>query len=375
MLREDYLTKKNQQLEEKKRFHVSFLKAYRIELEKKQDPDIETKVKKKAKLFEKREKHFEEKAVKVDTAHKKRVWEIDFLRAIVIFGMLIDHFIQDFRMFFPEIFDHDAYWANTFLSNAYNNAGVYTGSDIRVALRFIGIIVLAVLIGINTYFSKNNWKRFLILFGLGIIINIFYAVCASKGVLGYSIMNIFMSYALAMLIYCLFELAFKRFKKVWKWICLGTGLAMFIGWGFIRYSTILGPAAPADNLFFFIFNGGSSRIPRIEADIGELTFSNWLTIILGIDRFGTECLGIFPWVGYIFIGSFIGQTVYAKKQSLLRFFDKEGEMTTNEKFNRVTSPFLFFGHHTVLIYIFHQPAYTIFAWIVFGLFMGIPPIF
>ncbi len=375
MFKQDYLEKKKIELDEKKRFHASYLKAYEVDLKKKNDPEVKEKLQRKAEKFTNQEKRFLKKAERTNTAVKKRVWEIDFFRAGVIFGMLIDHLIQDFRIFFPSIFDNDAYWGNSFLSNAYTNAGVYTGSDFRWIIRFVGIIILALLIGINTHFSKNNWKRCLVLFVFATIINIFYAVCATKGVLGYTIMNIIMAYALSLFVFCLFELAFKRFKKAWKWICLGTAIVTFVAWGFIRYNNLLGPGAPLDNTFFAIFNNASSRVEKLECTIGELTFGNWIEVIVGIKRFGSEWIGMFPIVGYIFLGSFIGQTVYAKKQSLLRFFDKEGEVTTNEKMNRATAPFLFFGHHTALIYIFHQPVYTIIAWIVFGLFMGIPPIF
>lgn len=375
MFKQDYLEKKKEQLEQKKRYHASYLKAYETSLFERNDSQKEEKLKKKAKHFKHQEERFEAHAIAKNNALKKRIWEIDFLRAIVIFGMLIDHFIQDFTMFFPKIFSYDDYWGNSFLYNANMNASVYTSSDFRWILRFIGIITLAILIGINTHFSKSNWKRFFVLFVFGTAINLFYAVCATKGVLDITIMNIIMAYALSMLLYCICESAFKRFKKAWKWICLGIALVIFVSWGFVRYNTLNGLAAPLDNTFFAIFNNASSRIDSISCEFSELTFSNWLEIIVGIRKFGTEWIGLFPIVGYVFLGSFIAQTVYKNKKSLLCHFDKEGEISTNEKFNRATSPFLFFGHHTILIYIFHQPVYTILAWIIIGLFMGIPPIF
>ena len=372
MLKEDYLSIQQAKLEKMKKYHASYLFIYERELVEKKDPHLVEKINKKHHRFMKKEQNFEKKMIRVNNSVKKRVWEIDLMRAIIIFGMLIDHFLQDFRIFFPKIFDHDAYWSNSFLVNCYNSIGFYTGSDIRAVIRFIGIMMLAILIGINTHFSRNNWKRFGILFSFGIVVNIFYIVCASKGVLNYSIMNIIMSYALSLLIYCIFESIFKRYKKAWKWICLGVGVFLLVGWGFLRYQVLLGEGAPIDNSFFLVFNGGSSRIEKYECAIGDLSFINWLEIISGLKRFGSEHIGLFPIVGYIFIGAFIGQTVYKNKKSLLRVFDKEGEVTANEKMNRATKGFLFFGHHTAFIYIFHQPVYTIIMWIIVTLCMGIP---
>lgn len=370
MLKQDYLELKKSELEELKRYHSSYLKAYKNELQSKNDPQIVDKIEKKEALFLRKEEKFLTKAEKRNKQVKHRIWELDLIKALIIFFMLIDHLIQDFDIFFPDIFSK-AYIETPFFADMQTFAIHHLNLTVRLVSRFVGIMVLAMIIGINTHFSRNNWKRFGILFAFGVGFNVFYAVCAQFNILGYSIMNIIMSYSLSMLVYCIFETIFSRFKKAWKWICLGFGVGSLIIFGFVLYSRINPPTSGLDNWFWFIFHGSSNRVHKYDT-FSEMNFTAWVEMIYGTKRFGQEWLGLFPICGYVFIGAFIGQTLYKDKKSLLRFFDKEGEVTTNEKFNRTTGPFLLMGRKAVLFYLLHQPVFTIIMWFIVSVCMGIP---
>ena len=366
----DYLEIKQEELLNLKNSHSLNLKAYKTQLELNKDPELDEKLTSRANKYNKQEERFESYIIQRNKDVKKRIWEIDFLRALVIFGMLVFHFLNNFRIFFPDLFNSEAYFANGFLNGMYNGVDFLIGSKVASMLRYIGIMVLAILIGINTRFSKDNWKRFLMLFLFAIGLNIFYAIGHAMKLMNYSVMNIIMSYALGLLLYCICADIFKKYEKNWKWICLGIGSFLLVGWIILRLCTLSSHFEIGDNLFLTI-SGDSGRIINFST-IDQLNLFNWFEVIIGTKQFGSEWVGMFPNAAFIFIGAFIGQTVYKDKKSIFAKYDKENDVTTNEKLNRKTAPFLFFGHHTVLIYLLHQPIFTLLALIIIGLFMGIP---
>ena len=97
-----------------------------------------------------------------------------------------------------------------------------------------------------------------------------------------------------------------------------------------------------------------------------------MKVIVGLTYSGDDWLCFMPTLGYLFLGAFVGHTVYKNGLSLLHYFDKEGQMTLNEKFNRSTKGFLFFGHHTLWFYLLHQVVYIVLMLFIAGLCMGIP---
>ena len=374
MCSRDYLEIREEKLIKLKQYHASYLKAYEEDLDKKNLPNKEELLEKKRASFIKKEEKYQQNSVKRNRVVKKRVWEIDFFKATVIFFMLVDHLIQDFSMFFPKLFNSDQYLAVPFFSMMKEFAAGHMGDPTRIVFRFIGIAVLAILIGINTRFSKNNWTRFLFLFIAAALLNVFYVIAKSLGIFNYVIMNILMAYALSFLIYCIFETCFKRFAKAWKWILLGTAITFLVGWYFIRFNTLEVPAGevvPSGSDYFWrIYN--SECYHHSYSSIDELKFGSLLEVILGISGFGTEHIGLFPTVGFVFLGAFIGEVVYKDKKSLLRFFDKEGKVTVNEKMNRITTPYIYLSYKSLWFYLLHQPVFTVLMLIIAGLFMGIP---
>lgn len=184
-------------------------------------------------------------------------------------------------------------------------------------------------------------------------------------------MNVVLCYGLCLLIYMGIEKLFARFSKIYKWICLGIGASILIIWIFVRYNFLKENFDSQYNLFWIIYNNEARVIPRIN-DISEFTFGSFIEMLIGLKRFGSDWLGLFPFLRYLFIGAFIGQTLYKEKLSFLHYFDKENEITLNEKFNIKTRYFLFIGRQSIWFYFLHQPVYFILAFLIIGLIMGIP---
>ena len=371
MPKTSFMERKEQKLAKKRLYHASYLKAYEYQLQKEGDVEAELHLNDKKEKFTKQEEKYLKKAQRQDDRQKHRVWEIDLLRAIVIFGMLIEHLLFDFVDMFPSIFNRNAYLSVPFFNTMYNFSFEYWNHPVRIAIRLLGLVVLAVLIGINTRFSRNNLKRGLIIFGIGVLMSLVFFVGGKLTITGYVLNNILVTYGLSLLIYCGVEAIFKRFKKAWPWICLGIGVAILVSWGFVRYANPRANVPDKYNNFWLIYNGYAGSIPNLYS-LKNANFGEIIKTIIGINYYGEDWLGLLPTLGYLFIGAFIGVTVYKNGLSLLHYFDKEGKMTFNERFNRSTKGFLFFGHHTLWIYVLHQVVYIVLMLFIAGLCMGVP---
>lgn len=371
MSKTSFMERKEAKLAQKSLYHASYLKAYEYKLKQEGDVEASLLLEDKKEKFAKQEAKYLTKAKKQDYRNKHRVWEIDLLRAIVIFAMLIEHLLFDFADMFPVLFDRTAYLNVPFFNTMYEFSNNYWTDPVRIAFRFIGLFALALLIGINTRFSKNNLKRGIILTFAGLVMAGVFATLNSMGITGHAYLNILVVYGLCVLIYSGIEAIFKRFKKAWPWICLGIAVAILVSWYFIRYANLRENVTQKYDNFWFIYNGYAGSIPAIN-DLKGQPFETIFKVIIGLIYSGDDWLCFMPTLGYLFFGAFIGHTVYKDGLSLLHYFDEKGKMTLNERFNRSTKCFLFFGHHTLWFYLLHQVVYLGLMLFIAGLCMGIP---
>lgn len=371
MLSLTYLEKKQAKVLEKEKYQESFLLAYDHDLKEKETINRQALVAHKKEQFKEHNAKAIRKAEQKSNAYSKRVWEIDAVRALIIIGMLIDHFFFDVWCIFPSIVDRNLLLGVPAFLRLYNFANLYWVHPVRNAFRLLGVSLLAFLVGINTRFSRSTLKRGLIIFFCGLGISLVFYILSLFNLTGLVLINAISCYGLCLLIYTGIHSLLGRFKKAWKWICLGIAVTIFVIWTFVAYSNKLPVIEKGFDNFYFIFLSDSHCIPAVYS-VKDIGFTEVFKILFGLSYFGDDWLPLFPYLGFVFLGAFVGQTVYANKKSLFRFADRDETKRINEKFNRATKPLTFFGHHTLVIYALHQVVYIVLFVLIACVFGGIP---
>lgn len=295
----------------------------------------------------------------------KRIWEIDFLRGVLIIGMCFDHFMFFIGSLIPGIFRQNG-TLPVWLNNVADFSWAYWTHPAKLAVRYVGLLLFFMLIGISSRFSRNNLKRGLLTFGFGVLLALILLIFSLITKINYyALFPIIACLGASMLIYYgiknLFEKVFK--VKLWKWWSLGLGVAIVIG-AFIMnlcrssigivpgriFITMMGEYAPGP---------ANSDTPLNPAEI--------FNVIIGASRWGNDWLGLIPYCGFTFIGGFIGEHFYAEKKSVFFRRNPEKNVSFNEKALQKTSFINWLGKKTLWVYILHPvilvPIVFIFYWI------------
>lgn len=256
---------------------------------------------------------------------KKRIWEIDFVRGILIILVIFDHFFYDWGYLVLEATNFASASMPGGMVQLHKFAQWYWTFDGRIIIRNICLALFFLLSGISCSFSKNNLKRGLILEGVGIFITIVtYSIYyISNNTLDLRIVfGAISCFGSCILIYYfltfLLGMLFKEKEKYINATILVIGLIMiFIG---LKYYM------------------------TTKYWVTDLNSENIIPVFLGSVGFGADHFGLFPYLAYIILGGFIGKTVYKNKQSLLPQFENNKGLLKVGKI----------GQYTLWIYIFHQ---------------------
>jgi len=277
---------------------------------------------------------------------KYRIIEIDFLRGFLIMFMIIDHIFFDFWDVVPYFFkmDSNLYKLKDFAMNYWN-------WDVRIGVRFLVLALFFIISGICCYFSKNNLKRGLILFFVGTLISIGFLIYSkiTKND-SYIFFGAISCFGFSILIYGLLKWLFYKFnykyKSDFKWIVLSLGLIIL-----------------ALGIIFDVWNvknQGPNREP--------LTKNNWFLIIIGkVQHNGVDWLPLCPYLGLLFIGSFLGEIFYNDKKSYFKLLPNKPlkEDKANRKilyyscifpYKGVKNVLTFTGKYSLFFYLLHQVA-------------------
>ena len=231
---------------------------------------------------------------------KKRIWELDVLRGICILGVLVVHFIYDLVELYQLV-----QWEYPPLFSFIKQWG--------------GVLFL-LLSGTCVTLGSHSIRRGLVVFACGLIVS---AVTYGMYHFGFSGKGIIIYFGV---LHCLgiCMLLWPMYKNMPWWGLLLQGIFLVV-LGLYLEELLLSRAMVVD--------------------------SQWL-IPLGIfprDFSSSDYFPLLPNFGFFLIGSAIGRTVYKKKETLLPTVRPE---------NCIVRFFSFFGRHSLLVYLLHQPLLT-----------------
>jgi len=231
---------------------------------------------------------------------KKRLfWEVDVFRGIALILMIAFHFTWDL-FYFNLISTHPR--------------------DIFGSVISQGAYFFLFLVGVSIFLSVDAGKKFnffvkrgLLIFGWGVLISL----------LVYFFINELILFGILNLIGLSIIIGYFLSKN--RWFCLFGGFFCF--------------------LFGWFLNSFSS----------ESLFLSWL----GVDMVGVSFVDhfpVFPWLGWVLLGCFVGGLLYSGKKRLFKLEDYSGVFPLN---------FLgLFGRNSLFIYLVHQPILLFLLWVI-----------
>ncbi len=223
---------------------------------------------------------------------KKRIWELDAFRGLCILGMVIVHFVYDIAVMYRIVDWQLPAWF-TFIQSWGN-------------LFFLLISGICVTLG------SRNMKRGAIVFGAGMLCTL---VTWGLWKLGFFSKGMIICFGV---LHCLglCMLLWPLFKQLPNW-AIGSLAAAMIAAG-------------------LYLNSGSFTTVKYLFPLG-LTYPGFSS---------SDYFPLLPYLGYFLAGALLGRLVYGKKESLLP--------NANLK-NPLIATLLFFGKHSLIIYLLHQP--------------------
>jgi len=310
------------------------------------------------------------------SAHAKRIFEIDLLRGVMIILMVLDHIAYDFGFLGPDLFDMVG--APQWLASFSSWCTQYWNFSWRVNMRYTILALFFALSGLSAYLSRNSLKRGLILIGFGAIISVvFYCLSLILETNMFIFFGIISSFGVALIAYSSLRwLVVKATGKrgAWKWFALFFA-ALFLICGYWMRVSISSRSMTSDNWWVIINSGYREIIPTFHIVDGIFTPIHFgagtkLAIILGQLWYGVDWSGIFPYIGYVFLGGFIGETAYAKKKSIVIDDGSAHVAGVGRTIEKIFRPLTYVGSKTLYVYLFHQivvGAATILVFLLAGL--------
>jgi len=261
----------------------------------------------------------------------KRAFELDALRGLALFMMILHHMIFDFRYLLGfDIFAfQESYWFNDIVRPA-----------------FVGVFIIVS--GICCQFSRNNLKRslklLLLAMGFSIAMGVFSFVSGNELYVFFNILHLLTVGTFLYGLYSLWET--KNAQK------------------HQRQDPNAVPVSAKGEIILLIFAAVVLFSDQLISVYASGVQSYWLLPLgfLPPNYIGMgDYLPILPWLGFFFIGVIIGRIGYSSKRTL---FPGSPRSILN-----IAKPFEWFGRNSLVIYLAHQP---ILLAILFGLrYLGV----
>lgn len=251
------------------------------------------------------------------TPTPKRVWEVDFVRGLMILFVVWDHFMWDIDYFGRN-------FQTSFFQSLYELAQKYYAGALRGVTHDVFVTMFVLTSGVSCSFSRNNGKRalrmciFALLFSL--ITYTLSAVLKTDLTIYFNVIHVV---ALSVAIYAGMEWIAGKLKKNWQ-------------------KNIYGVCYFAVTMTMLVLGHTAKymRVNWLDLVFGE---SEWRTHIYNTIRSGGDYLSFLPDFGWFLVGAFLGKVIYKKRESVFPSVDP-----------RYVCPVTFCGRHSLWVYFISQ---------------------
>lgn len=250
----------------------------------------------------------------VATPKRARVWEVDFLRGLMILFVVWDHLMWDLANWGP--------YKSDFFNSLYTFALDYQAGVLRTTTHDTFVTLFVFTSGVSCSFSRSNGKRALKMIAFALLLTA--VTYALSSILHQNLtmhFNVIHVIALSVLLWTAIEWVWSKCKKNWHKNLFGVAMfAVIITALLVGYCAKVSPWTDENPAGFFLAMHG----------YGVKGFSEF---------WGGDYLPFFPDFGWFLIGAFLGRCLYRERKSLFP--------SVNPKW---VCPFTFCGRHSIWIY-------------------------
>ena len=258
---------------------------------------------------------------------RQRIWEVDFLRGLMILFVVWDHFMWDVRYGFS------SNYKTALFQWLYNLAGNYYDGALRAVTHDVFVTMFVLTSGISCSFSRSNGKRALKMCGFAVLFSaVTYAISAIFN--DYSMtmyFNVIHVVALSVLIYTAIEWIWSKLNKNWQKNIFGV-----VFFAVTMTALVVGHCAK----YLYHIHGFDSSYNWVNLIFGE---REWVTSVVEKFRSGGDYLSFLPDFGWFLVGVFLGKVIYREKKTVFP--------SVNPKY---VCPVTFCGRYSLWIYFASQ---------------------
>lgn len=244
---------------------------------------------------------------------KQRIWEIDFLRGLMILFVVWDHFMYDVRYVGGNYNSGLFLWLNELAKSYYSGV-------LRSVTHDTFVTMFVFTSGVSCSFSNSNGKRAIKMTAFACLLTA--TTYALSAILGQNLtmnFNVIHTIALSVLLWTLIEFCHGKCKKNWQKNIFGVVMTVVTVVSIVVGACALAqPWASENRLWFFLARHSGSE------------FSKFC---------GGDYSPFLPNFGWFLVGAFLGKIIYKERKSIFP--------SVNPKY---VSPITFCGRYSLWVY-------------------------
>ena len=262
----------------------------------------------------------------VATPKRERIWEVDFVRGLMILFVVWDHFMWDVN----DLGIASDYNTGLFQWLYRLSVNYYTGA-LREVTHDVFVTMFVLTSGVSCSFSRSNGKRALKMCSFAILFSVItYAISAVIDEELTMYFNVIHVVALSVLLYTAIEWIWSKLTKNWQKNIFG--VVFFV---VTMTALVLGHCAKYMTSVNHSFNYHWTNLL-----FGQ---SEWRNAVILKFALGGDYLPFLPDFGWFLVGVVLGKAIYRERKSIFP--------TVNPKY---VSPVTFCGRYSLWVYFASQ---------------------